>query len=49
MTSCRARANGRSRILAMTHREIEERAALPDQGILGEAEFGAKEGQKLGV
>jgi len=33
----------------MTHREIEERAALPDQGILAEAEFGAKEGQKLGV
>ena len=30
----------------MTHRE---RAALPDQGILGGAEFGAKEGQKLGV
>ncbi len=32
----------------MTHKEIEERAALPDQGIFTEAELVAKEGQKLG-
>jgi hypothetical protein len=33
----------------MTHKEIEERAALPDQGIVAEAGFGAKDGQQLGV